>query len=146
MPFFASRVLCGGFPGGSDSKDSACQCRRHGFDPWVGKILWRRKWQNTLVFLPENSMDRGAWWATVHGIPKSQTQLSMSRSTSFMGSGKKDPTISQSPSQTHRVSKGSGANWVPASITLVIVLFHLCISNNCCGLLLQLFLVLSMSH
>ena len=28
------------------------QCRRPGFDPWVGKILWRRKWQPTLVFLP----------------------------------------------------------------------------------------------
>ena len=27
-----------GFPGGSDGKESACQCRRHGFDPWVGKI------------------------------------------------------------------------------------------------------------
>ena len=26
------------FPGGSDSKESACQCRRHGFDPWVEKI------------------------------------------------------------------------------------------------------------
>ena len=26
-------------------------CKRHGFDPWVGKIPWRRKWQPTLVFL-----------------------------------------------------------------------------------------------
>ena len=37
-------------------KESPCQCRRcktGGFDPWVGKILWRRKWQPTLVFLPE---------------------------------------------------------------------------------------------
>ena len=32
-------------------KESACQCRRYGFDPWVGKILWRRKWQLTPVFL-----------------------------------------------------------------------------------------------
>ena len=31
-----------------------------GFDPWVGKIPWRRKWQPTPVFLLENSMDRGA--------------------------------------------------------------------------------------
>ena len=31
-------------------KESACQCRRHGFHPWVGKIPWRRKWQPTLVF------------------------------------------------------------------------------------------------
>ena len=32
-----------GFPGGSDGKESACQCRRCGFDPWVRKIPWRRK-------------------------------------------------------------------------------------------------------
>ena len=32
-----------------------CQCRRrkrHGFDPWVGKIPWRKAWQPTLGFLP----------------------------------------------------------------------------------------------
>jgi len=37
------------------SGKSACQCRRckrHGFDPWVGMILWRKKWQPVLVFLP----------------------------------------------------------------------------------------------
>ena len=33
-------------------KDSACQHRRHGFDPYVGKIPWSRKWQPTPVFLP----------------------------------------------------------------------------------------------
>ena len=36
-------------------KESTCQCkrlRRHGFDLWVGKIPWRRKWQPTPVFLP----------------------------------------------------------------------------------------------
>jgi len=46
------------FPGGSDGKESACQCRRHrrrGFRPWVGKIPWRRKWQPTPVFLPGES-------------------------------------------------------------------------------------------
>ena len=31
------------------------QCRRPGFDPWVRKILWRRKWQPTPVFLPGKS-------------------------------------------------------------------------------------------
>ena len=43
------------------------------FNLWVR----RRKWQPAPVFLPENSMDRGAWWATVHRVPKSQPQLSM---------------------------------------------------------------------
>ena len=45
---------------------------------WVrppGRIPWRRKWLPTPVLLLENSMDRGAWLATVHGIAKSWTRL-----------------------------------------------------------------------
>ena len=40
-------------PDGASSKEPTCQCRRHRcvFDPWVGKIPWRRKWQPTPVFL-----------------------------------------------------------------------------------------------
>ena len=38
------------FPDGPVS-DSAPQCRGPGFDPWVGKIPWRRTWQSTPVFL-----------------------------------------------------------------------------------------------
>ena len=33
-------------------EESACQCRRRKFDPWVWKTPWRRKWQCTPVFLP----------------------------------------------------------------------------------------------
>ena len=40
-----------GFPGGIVVKNP-CQCRRHGFNPRVRKISWRRKWQPTPVFLP----------------------------------------------------------------------------------------------
>ena len=41
------------FPSGSDGKESIClQCRKPGFDSWVGNIPWRREWQPTLVFLP----------------------------------------------------------------------------------------------
>ena len=43
------------FSGGTSGKEPGCQCRRHkrcGFDPWVGKIPQRRKWQPTYVFLP----------------------------------------------------------------------------------------------
>ena len=36
-------------------KETTCQCRRCGFNPWVGKIPWRRKWQHTPVFLPGKS-------------------------------------------------------------------------------------------
>ena len=47
-----------GFPGGASAKEPTCQRRRHnrhGFDPWVGKIPWRREWQPTPVFLPGES-------------------------------------------------------------------------------------------
>ena len=43
-----------GFSRGHSGKESTCQFKRHGrlmFNPWVGKILWRRKWQPTPVFL-----------------------------------------------------------------------------------------------
>ena len=36
-------------------KESACQSRRYGFDPWVRKIPWGRRWQPTPVFLPRKS-------------------------------------------------------------------------------------------
>ena len=39
----------GGFPGGSDGTEPS---ERPLFDPWVGKIPWRRRWQPTPVFLP----------------------------------------------------------------------------------------------
>ena len=46
------------FPGGTRGKEPVCQCRRHkryGFNPWVRKTPWRRKWQLTPVFLPGKS-------------------------------------------------------------------------------------------
>ena len=47
-----------------------------GFHPLVGKILWRWAWQPTPVFLPGRiPRDRESWWATVHGIARSQTWL-----------------------------------------------------------------------
>ena len=44
-----------GFPSGASGREPACQCRRrkrHGFNPWVRRIPWRRAWQLTPVFLP----------------------------------------------------------------------------------------------
>ena len=66
------------FPGGASGKEPTCQCSGHkrcGFDPWVGKIPWRRAWQPTPVFLPGESHGRRAWWTTVHRVAKSQTLL-----------------------------------------------------------------------
>ena len=68
-----------GFPGDASGKEPACQCRRHkrhGFDPWVEKIPGRGHNNPLHYSCLENPMDRGAWWATVHGVEKSRTRLS----------------------------------------------------------------------
>ena len=49
-------------------KESACQYRRCRFDPWVGKMPWREKWQHTPVFLPGESSGQRGLAATVHGV------------------------------------------------------------------------------
>jgi len=41
------------------------------FDPWVGKIPWRKEWQPTLVFLPGESLGQRG----LAGVAKSQTEL-----------------------------------------------------------------------
>ena len=48
-------MLRKGFPGGSDGKESACNCKRPGFDPWDRKIPWRTEWLPGSVFLPGES-------------------------------------------------------------------------------------------
>ena len=57
-PHFFSLHIFGGLPWRLSGKESACQCRRHRFDPWVGKIPWSRKGQPTPVFLPGKSHEQ----------------------------------------------------------------------------------------
>ena len=60
-------------------KEFACRwrrCRRFGFNPWVRKIPWRRKWQPTPVFLPEKLHGQRSLWAVVRGVTKTWTWLS----------------------------------------------------------------------
>ena len=49
------QALHHGLPWWLSIRESACQYRRPGFDPWVGKIPWSREWQPTSVFLPGES-------------------------------------------------------------------------------------------
>ena len=73
---YSSRGYLKGFPGGSDGKESACDVgdpvstAGSGRPPGEGN-------DNPLQYpCLENPMDRGAWWATVHGVTRSQTSLS----------------------------------------------------------------------
>ena len=59
-----------GFPGGSDGKESACNAGDQSLIPGSG-----RSGEGNGNPLLENSMERGAWWATVDGVTKTQTQL-----------------------------------------------------------------------
>ena len=73
------------FPGGTSGKEPICQCRRRKrceFNPWVGKSPWRLGRApggghgNPLQYsCLDNPMDSGAWWATVHRVAESRTQL-----------------------------------------------------------------------
>jgi len=61
---------------GSDSKTSACSVGDLGSIPGSGRSPGEGKGNPFQYSGLENSMDGGAWWATVHGVSKSQTQLS----------------------------------------------------------------------
>ena len=54
-----------------NGKESACQCRRHKFDPWSGKIPWNRKWQPIPVFLPGKFHAQRNLASCTHGVAKS---------------------------------------------------------------------------
>ena len=68
---FSSEKL--GFPGGNGGKESAFQCRRQKrcrFSHWVGKIPGGGYGNPLQYSCLDNPMDRGTWWATVHGVTR----------------------------------------------------------------------------
>ena len=67
--FTHSLIHSWSFPGGTSSKESSCQSGRHkrcGFDLGLGRSPGVGNIYSLLHSCLENSMDRGAWWATVH--------------------------------------------------------------------------------
>ena len=66
-----------GFPGGSDSKEFACNAGDPGSVLGLGRYPGKGNGCSLQGSCLENSMDSRAWWATgVHGVSKSQTGLS----------------------------------------------------------------------
>ena len=61
-----------GFPGGSGSKEPACNARDLGLIPESGRSPGE-EWVPTPIFLPGESQGQRTWWATVHGVSKSWT-------------------------------------------------------------------------
>ena len=62
-----------GFPGGSDGKESACNAGDLGLIPGWGRSPEEGNGNPLQYSCLGSPTDRGAWWATVHGVTKSLT-------------------------------------------------------------------------
>ena len=65
-----------GFPGSSNGKEFACNVGEPGSIPGLGRSPGELNGNLLQYSCLENPMDRGAWWATIHEVTKSHTQLS----------------------------------------------------------------------
>ena len=74
-----------GFPSSSEVKASACNVGELGSIPGLGRSPGEGNGNPLQYSCLENPMDRGAWWAAVHGVAKSRTRLS--DFTFYVGSG-----------------------------------------------------------
>ena len=72
----AAAVVILGFPGGSEIKASACNTGDLRSIPGPGRSPGEGNGNPLQYYCLENSMDGGAWWATVHGVANSRTRLS----------------------------------------------------------------------
>ena len=68
------------FPGSSDSKESACNEGNPGLIPRLGRFPGEENGNPLKCSCLEHSMNRGAWWATVHRVTKNRMQLILSLS------------------------------------------------------------------
>ena len=85
-----------GFPGGSDGKESACNAGDPGSIPGLGRSLGGGNGNLLQYSCLKNSMDRGAWRATVHGVTNSWTeQLSLSVSMRLVSSSQSNTRTNQ---------------------------------------------------
>ena len=77
-----------GFPGGSDGKESACSAGDPGSIPRLERSPGEGNGNPLQYSCLQNSMDRGAWWSTVHGVAKCRTQVSNFYSMTYQTLGK----------------------------------------------------------
>ena len=84
-----------GFPGGSSGKESTCNSGDL-FNPWVGKIPWRRKWQPVLVVLPgkfhgQRNLEGYSPWGHKESDTAEGLTLSHADDTSLMAESEEKP-------------------------------------------------------
>ena len=107
---------------------------RVGYD-WVTSLSlftfmhWRRKWQPTPVFLPENPRDGGAWWAAVYGVAQSRTRLKwLSSSSSILQC---ECTTIYFPTEEHSLfERQLGWFWLLWIKLLWTIVYRFCVDIN----------------
>ena len=94
------------FPDGSNSKRIHLQCRRPGFYPWVGKILWRRERQLTPVFLFEEFQGQRSLVGYIQSMRSQRVRHNWETSTH---------TLIKQITRTYGISQGTPVNalWQP---------------------------------
>ena len=75
MRFNLPTTVLMGFPGASDGKESTCNTGDLDSIPGLGRSPGGGHGSLLQYSCLENPMNRGVWWATVHGVAKNQTQL-----------------------------------------------------------------------
>ena len=88
-----------GFPGGSESKESACNARDPSSNPGLERSPEEGNGNPLQYFCLENPMDGGAWQATVHGVAKSRTRLKRLSSSSNAEDADLIPGSGRSPAE-----------------------------------------------
>ena len=107
-PHFYPLQIFAGLPWWLSGKESACQCRRHRFGPWVGKTPWSRKGQPTPVFLPGKSHEqRSMVGHSPWGHKESDTTEPLSRSLLL----RRGSSQGSSGWRLKRISLGRNALW-----------------------------------
>ena len=124
-----------GFPGGPDGKESTCNVGDPGLIPGLGRCPREGNGCPLQYSCLENPTDRGAWWATVHGVTKSQTRLSdshfhtsMDRSGVSCGANMswaaKPRLLSQERLRASVSLPASQATWAQRAVNTVTRCFH----------------------
>ena len=99
----------GGFPGGSEVKNQPASAGDRGLTPGSGRSAGEGNGSPLQYACLENSMDRGAWWATVHVVTKSQSN----RSTATEDGEQAGSLGSRLGLSAWRSKKGDVASWTP---------------------------------
>ena len=97
-----------GFPGGSDGKESACNAGDSGLIPGLGRSAGEENGNPLQYFCLENSLDRGAWQATIHGVIRIRHHLVTTPSHAYCGASLVSQMVKNLPAMQETLVQSLG--------------------------------------